>query len=725
LNTTRRASLAAALVLVAVGSVGPSAQQAGSVASPGDITLLPTNHPRVPASAADFWMVPPASSPRTPALSEFASAVKLEVDGSFAKALPILSKPLLTGHPLNDYAQYYRGLAQLRTGRPADAMQTFRALSATRPTGYLVEATALSEAEASEALGDFPAAIAIYERLGAAKSTAPDDVLLRLGRAAQAGHDNAKAFSAYSRLYFEFPFSDLAGAASAELDRWVNREPIADRGQRYKLELGRAERLFGARRYTPARMAFEALRDASRDDDRELIDLRLAECDYFLKRTRIAREALRPYLDKGSRQGEALYFFAVAQRDLGARAEYVSIARRVIDEFPTQSWAEEALNSLASDAVVQSDDAGADALFRELYSKFPGGRYAERAAWKVGWRAYRSGQYAETVRYFESAAAKFPRSDYRPTWLYWSGRAHEALNEPELARARYTLTATDYQNTYYGRLVAMRPDFPPLRKIDVGSDPAVPLPQNERVIRALLELGLYDQAIDELHFAQQAWGDSPAILATLAWIFEQQGRLETGERQFNLYRSAINTMKQAYPQFLAAGGEGLPKELLRVIYPIGYWDLIRKYSAERNLDPYLVAALVAQESTFVASIHSYAKAVGLMQLEPPTAREYARKLSMKYSARLLTNPESNIKLGTAFLADSVKQFGDVHLVLATYNAGMGNVRRWVADRPGLENAEFIDDIPFPQTQQYVKKILATAEDYRRLYGPESATSANR
>jgi soluble lytic murein transglycosylase len=364
-------------------------------------------------------------------------------------------------------------------------------------------------------------------------------------------------------------------------------------------------------------------------------------------------------------------------------------------------------------------------LFRELYSKFPGGRYAERAAWKIGWRAYRSGQYADTVRYFEGAAAKFPRSDYRPPWLYWSGRAHEALNEPVLARARYTLTATDYRNTYYGRLVAMRPDLQPVRRIEIGVDPAVPLPQNDRVIRALLGLGLYDQAIDELHFAQQTWGDSPAILATLAWIFEQQGRLETGERQFTLYRNAINTMKLAYPQFLAAGGEGLPKELLRVIYPIGYWDLIRKYAAEQNLDPYMVAALVAQESTFVASIRSYAKAVGLMQLEPPTAREYARKLSMKYSARLLTNPESNIRLGTAFLADSVKQFGELHLVLATYNAGGGNVRRWVADRPGLENAEFIDDIPFPQTQQYVKKILGTAEDYRRLYGPDAATSAAR
>jgi soluble lytic murein transglycosylase len=245
------------------------------------------------------------------------------------------------------------------------------------------------------------------------------------------------------------------------------------------------------------------------------------------------------------------------------------------------------------------------------------------------------------------------------------------------------------------------------------------------VIRALLGIGLYDQAIDELHYAQKTWGDSSAILATLAWIFEQQGRLETGERQFSLYRSAINTMKRAYPQFMASGGEALPKPLLKVIFPIGYWDLIRKYASERDLDPYLVAALVAQESTFVASIHSYAKAVGLMQLEPPTARQYARKLNIKYSPRLLTNPESNIKIGTAMLADQIRLLGNLHLVLASYNAGIGNVRRWAADRAGLARDEFIDDIPFPQTQLYVKKILGTAEDYRRLYGTDAATTATR
>jgi soluble lytic murein transglycosylase len=73
-------------------------------------------------------------------------------------------------------------------------------------------------------------------------------------------------------------------------------------------------------------------------------------------------------------------------------------------------------------------------------------------------------------------------------------------------------------------------------------------------------------------------------------------------------------------------------------------------------------------------------------------------------------------MGAAYLADNVKLFdGSLHLVLAGYNAGETNVHRWIAERPGLPTDEFIDDIPFPETQNYVKRIIGTAEDYRRLY----------
>ena len=83
---------------------------------------------------------------------------------------------------------------------------------------------------------------------------------------------------------------------------------------------------------------------------------------------------------------------------------------------------------------------------------------------------------------------------------------------------------------------------------------------------------------------------------------------------------------------------------------------------------------------------------------------------------MLTNGETNIRLGTLYFKRLIQQFGGTYYALASYNAGENRVVRWKAERPGMDEDEFIDDIPFPETQNYVKRILGTAEDYRRLYG---------
>src|SRR5262245_60281422 len=202
-----------------------------------------------------------------------------------------------------------------------------------------------------------------------------------------------------------------------------------------------------------------------------------------------------------------------------------------------------------------------------MYEKFPTGHYAERAAWKIGWWAYRNARYADAARAFESGAAHFPRSDYRPAWLYWSARAHEALNEQQLAGSRYALVTADYMNSYYGRLAVKRTDGrqtdqstepqppadPPLDVEAIPSSASPSIPPNAAIVRTLLTIELFDQAVDELHYAQKLWGDSSVIQATLGWIFNQRGDIRAG----------INAVKRAYPQYLAAGGERLPPEMLK------------------------------------------------------------------------------------------------------------------------------------------------------------------
>jgi soluble lytic murein transglycosylase len=96
----------------------------------------------------------------------------------------------------------------------------------------------------------------------------------------------------------------------------------------------------------------------------------------------------------------------------------------------------------------------------------------------------------------------------------------------------------------------------------------------------------------------------------------------------------------------------------------------------------------------------------------------ARQLGIRnFRQSMLTQPETNVRLGMKYFKDMVEQFGGEFYALAGYNAGPHRVKRWLSENPGLSQDEFIDNIPFPETQTYVKRILGTAEDYRRLYGP--------
>jgi soluble lytic murein transglycosylase len=689
--------------------------------------LGPTQHPALPASESDLWLVPEAgdrTARTSPAAQTLAAAVKLYDSGEYSAAQASLNR-LQPPAALLDYVDYYKGVVQLRLKQFPEAKRTLEALAARKPAGAISLNTALALGETAEASGRLEDAIRIYRRIADDTHLVSEDVLSRLAAVASSAGDRKTAAEAYLRVYYEFALTDLATAAASHLAGL--QDQIVKKG--YQRDLGRAAMLFGARRYADARAAFQDIQKQAAGDDRELADLRVAQCDFYLKRYDAAREGVRPYLERASRKAEARFFHLSALRELGQHDEYVAQTRALVADFPGDSWAEEALNNLGTHYILVDEDEAAARVFGELYEKFPTGPRSERAAWKYGWWSYRKGDHESAVKTFESAASTFPRSDYRPSYLYWAARAHAKLGHGETAGARFRLVYHDYGSSYYGRLaqrrVERRQGQPEAERAMAASlqpvTDAAPRPPTAERIRLLLANGLYDPAIAELRYAQRQWGTSPAIEATIAWAYHQKGEL----------RRAITLMRRAYPQSLTANGHLLPVEMRQVIFPLVYWDLIRKHAKTYDLDPYVIAALIAQESTFDPGIRSVANAWGLMQVVPATGRRLARTLGMRrFTTSTLTNPEANLRLGTLYFSQLVRRFGGTYYALASYNAGENRVVRWKAERPGMDEDEFIDDIPYPETQNYVKRILGTAEDYRLLYGrdggrPRSASEFRR
>lgn len=144
-------------------------------------------------------------------------------------------------------------------------------------------------------------------------------------------------------------------------------------------------------------------------------------------------------------------------------------------------------------------------------------------------------------------------------------------------------------------------------------------------------------------------------------------------------------------------------------YPVEYSSYIVKYSNENDLDPYLVMAVIKQESNYIPDARS-PYAGGLMQLTEETADDYASRLGMTDYDYM--DPETNIKIGCYVLRSLINKYGVIDTALAAYNAGMGNVDKWLDDPSYSKDGVNLSHIPFPETRHYVKKINGYWEDYK-------------
>ncbi len=169
--------------------------------------------------------------------------------------------------------------------------------------------------------------------------------------------------------------------------------------------------------------------------------------------------------------------------------------------------------------------------------------------------------------------------------------------------------------------------------------------------------------------------------------------------------------------FLAIKVFKVQKVVLKKVYKTEYIEYVKKYATEYEVDPLMIFAIIKAESNFNRNVVSKSGAIGLMQLMDTTAEELCNQMDIFYVKKTsLYQPELNIQLGTKYFSNLMKEFNNNYLLaLTAYNAGIGNVKKWIEQGVIQADGSDIENIPFKETNNYVRKIVRDYKIYQDLY----------
>lgn len=401
--------------------------------------------------------------------------------------------------------------------------------------------------------------------------------------------------------------------------------------------------------------------------------------------------------------GEALLIAGRAQyragRETNARATLARAIDRVNGKGPI---AAEALFVLGDIAHDDGRTSAARDFYRRGASADPESPRGHEAAVRFGALQYLAGEALAAASAFSGAPGKGVR---RQRLDFWAALSHRSTGDTSSAQELLQNVLKLDPLTYYGMRAAELLDAPkPAIAPGTANDENTPRRARNALLRydLLSALGMTDAANYELDRLQEQYIDQRDVLYSLAEALHERGE--------HLRAVLIG-------RAIERSSDTRDARLLRIINPFPYRDLIEREARRNGLDPYFVVALMRQESLFNPKAKSGPGAIGLMQVMPRTGKAVAARLGIRnYKDEMLTDPATNIRIGTVILADHLRSYnGRVEDVLIAYNAGAGRLGRWRSFPERSDRDLFIERIPFDETRDYVRIVQTNTYIYRTLY----------
>ena len=625
---------------------------------------------------------------------------------------------------LDDYIRFWIGQASLNLGDAKQAALQFESIATAVPDSNILAKAAYSAGESwyqtasCQQAGDwFAKALSISEK----EPTAPQ-AFLRRGACLLRDNRIPEGREVLKQLWIRFPYSAEAREAETLLASNLGGEPWSatpgDRLNRAQAFLGQA---FHAEAIEELKKYLSMDPHGSRRGEAKL---KMGIAQVRLKLYDHARETFRSLTKEGGNEAqEAAVWLARVYLRQGLGDKLLEAARTA--QAGTLSGEQKGQIGIFTGIWLEDQKQFDEAIARYRQVAKTGEPASQRAEaqWRVGWVYYRTGRFREAMDHLKPLVDQHD-ADFEPQALYWMGRAAEQTQQAQ-APEFYRQVCQRYVYTYYCQLarehlpgglsVNGRQESEPVTinetsTVELSTAPGAgraEIEQQNAYRRAieLKTLGLDADAAREVAVLTDHYGKDLDSLVVLSTLLNEVGS----------YHHALRLARARFRDKLERTGGSIAPSLWHVAYPTGLLPLIKLQTA-KGVDPYLIAAIIREESQYDLKAVSRVGAIGLMQVMPATANNVAQRVGLPVVGREdLFDQETNIRIGVRYVEQLLEQFsGNLVQTIAAYNAGPIAVGSWMAQHRTSSQDEFVELIPYQETRQYVKRVLRSYREYVRL-----------
>jgi soluble lytic murein transglycosylase len=647
---------------------------------------------------------------------------------------------------LTDHILYYLAKSLLMQEKYTLAEENYLKLKINYPDSIFSEKANLEYADLFFLLEDYITAETQYEKF--IKNFSQSELLpYSLYQLAVCQEKNSKfinAFENYKRIWLEYPESDYAQDAYDNIENLANKNIIDTFTPTNNEFYNRGEKFFNLYWYESAIQEFIKILDSAATSglSAELhakTIFKTGMCYFNLRDYKTSRDYLLSCYEKfpsGSYADDSLYFLGRVETNLDREDSALDYYDRLVKKFPTSNYSDDALYRSGRIYFLRDEIDKASVYYQQIINQYPSGDKAQDAYWELGWIQYKSEDYSASKNTFSGMVSRFKGNQISIAAQFWQAKSHKKLGENEEATNLYKEIVSNKTYSYYtfasknelenmgisadiGLIdTSVQPDNPEIAEIlpevykDIENNNINTSSENSKYshvekAKELLIIEFYESADKEIETASKEFEeDNMGILQISTLYLKAKDYINSQKIIAKYYSKLTDNLISPYRDYF-----------YYLLYPYGFKEYVVHYSAEFDIDPLFVLAVIREESRFNPEAGSYAGALGLMQIIPNTGKSIAKALGIEnFNNDMLYDPETSIKMGTYYLKRQMDNFNaNLYFTCGAYNGGPGAMKKWISKWGDKEIDEFIEYIPYDETRNYVKKVMASYFFYQMLF----------